>query len=56
MEERDLKDVHIIMGGLLNENIDGKELPEDISDQLREIGINADNKAEDMVKIIKSYL
>ena len=56
LEKRDLKDVHIIMGGLLNENIDGKELPEDISDQLREIGINADNKAEDMVKIIKSYL
>lgn len=56
LEERNLKDVHIIMGGLLNENIDGKELPEDISDRLREIGINADNKAEDMVKIIKSYL
>lgn len=55
-ERRGLKDMHVIMGGLLNENLDGKELPEDVSQQLRDIGINSDNKAEEMVDLIKSYL
>ena len=56
LEERGLNGVRVIMGGLLNENIDGKEIPEDVSKQLADIGINSDNKAEDIVKVIKEYL
>ena len=41
--------VLIILGGLLNENIDGESLATDVSDKLRELGVNADN---DMAKII----
>lgn len=55
MQKRNLNDVCVIMGGLLNEDLDGDELAEDVSDKLKSIGIFADNVAEDTVDIIKKF-
>jgi len=40
------------MGGLINENMDGSDLPVDVTEQVRALGVNCDNKAEDLVKNI----
>ncbi|MDO4556499.1 MAG: methylmalonyl-CoA mutase [Lachnospiraceae bacterium] len=42
----------IIMGGRLNETMEGEDLPVDVTDQLKLLGINADNCAETMVSYI----
>jgi hypothetical protein len=44
------------MGGLLNENLDDSELAVDVTDKLKELGVNADNKAEGIIGVIKSCL
>ncbi|MBN7774093.1 cobalamin-dependent protein [Clostridium aminobutyricum] len=56
MEKRGMKDVGIIMGGLLNEDLDGDELAEDVSKELKAMGIHADNVAQDVVKVVKSCI
>lgn len=53
LEKRGLEKVGVIMGGLLNEDLDGDELAEDVSHGLRTLGIRADNKAEEIVNVIK---
>ena len=45
-------DAKLIMGGLINENRDGSDLPVDVTEQVRALGVNCDNKAEDLVKNI----
>ena len=55
LDELHLMDVKFFMGGRLNEAIDGANLPEDVSEQLSEMGINVDNDAEMIVKTIKTY-
>ena len=55
LKEMHLDDVKFIMGGRLNEAVDGKDLPEDVSDRLVAMGINVDNNAETIVDTIKSY-
>ncbi len=42
-------DVPIVMGGRLNEIIEGDDLPVDVSDKLEAMGINADNDIDKMV-------
>lgn len=54
LKEKNLK-VHLIMGGLLNEVMDGEGLPVDVTKELRELDINCDNKAEKIVDVIRSY-
>lgn len=54
LDKNDLK-VHIIMGGLLNENKDGSDLPVDVTEDLRKLGVNSENNAENLINIIKSY-
>ncbi|MGL5512829.1 MAG: cobalamin-dependent protein, partial [Sporomusa sp.] len=56
MQKRNLKDIGVIMGGLLNEDLDGDELAEDVSAELRSMGINADNSAKDIMKAVKAFL
>lgn len=56
LKKRGLEGVSIIMGGLLNEDLDGDELAEDVSDKLKDLGIHADNKAEKIVNVIKDCL
>lgn len=54
-KKANLKGVHVLMGGRLNETVDGSDLPVDVSDILREMGINTDNNVETIVDIIASY-
>ena len=56
LKEMHLDDVKFIMGGRLNEAVDGKDLPEDVSDRLAAMGINVDNNAETIVDTIKGYV
>jgi len=55
LRENKLDDVRVWMGGRLNEAIDGKDLPEDVSGQLAEMGINVDNDAEKIVGSVRAY-
>lgn len=46
----------LIMGGLLNENKDGSGLPEDVSEDLKALGVASDNKAENIIEVIRTAL
>lgn len=50
-----LEGIHVLMGGRLNEPVDGSDLPVDVSDMLREIGINTDNNIDTIVDAIALY-
>lgn len=54
LKEKNL-DVHVVMGGLLNENKDGSDLPVDVTEDLVKLGVNCDNDAEKLIDTIKSY-
>ena len=54
LKEKNL-DVHLIMGGLLNEVRDANGLPEDVTEELISMGINCDNKAELLIDTIRGY-
>lgn len=45
-------DIPVIMGGRLNENMEGSELPVDVSKEIAALGINADNDAEGLIDYI----
>lgn len=47
-------DARLIMGGLLNECKDGSDLPIDVSEELRNMGVNCDNVAENLIEVIRS--
>ena len=56
LKESGMEDTLIIMGGLLNENMDGSQLAVDVTEDLRALGINADNVMEQIVPVIaKAY-
>lgn len=46
-------DAKLVMGGLLNENLNGKSLAEDVSDRVRALGVNCDNNIDLTVDIIE---
>ena len=46
----------IIMGGRLNEPVDGSDLPVDVSDRLAKMGINVENNAETIIDYIKKSI
>lgn len=54
LKEANLRDVHVIMGGRLNEPVDGSDVPVDVSDRLNEMGINTDNNIDTIVEMIAS--
>lgn len=45
-------DAQLLMGGLLNENLDGNALAEDVSKPISELGVNVDNDATKLVDAI----
>lgn len=51
LRERNLS-ATIVMGGLLNENLEGSELPVDVTKQLKELGVQCDNVAENLVEVL----
>jgi len=42
------------MGGLINENQDGSDVPVDVSKEVAALGVNCTNKAEQLVSDILS--
>lgn len=55
LEENGLTDVLVIMGGLLNENRNGSQLAEDVTDELKAMGVNCDNVMEGIVPTIRTH-
>ena len=56
LRESGLENVLVIMGGLMNEALPGKELPEDVSAMIADLGFNVDNNAEKIVEVIKAHM
>ena len=48
--------VPVIMGGRLNEPVDGSDLPVDVSERIARMGINVDNNVETMIDFIKNKI
>ena len=55
LKEAGLDDTHIIMGGRLNEALDGSDVPVDCTERLAAMGINVDNDADKLVNTVASY-
>lgn len=49
-------DIPVIMGGRLNETMEGSELPVDVSKEIGKLGINVDNDAEKIIGYIRKAL
>ncbi len=49
-------DVPIVMGGRLNEPMDGSDLPVDVADRLAAMGINVDNDIDKIVDYLVKVL
>lgn len=56
LKEKGLDDVFVIMGGLMNEALPGKDLPEDVSEMVGKLGFNIDNNAEKIVDVIANQI
>lgn len=41
------------MGGLLNENLDGGSLAEDVTVQVKDLGVNCDNNMDLTIDIVE---
>ncbi len=55
LDEAGLEDVYIMMGGRLNEPLDGSDVPIDVTDRLEAMGINADNDIDKTVDTILEH-
>jgi methylmalonyl-CoA mutase cobalamin-binding domain/chain len=53
LQENGMDDVVVMMGGLINENIDGSQLAVDVTSEVKSLGIICDNRMEEIVPIIK---
>jgi methylmalonyl-CoA mutase cobalamin-binding domain/chain len=51
--KKDDLDVKLVMGGLINENLDGGSLAEDVTLQVKDLGVNCDNNMDLIVDIIE---
>lgn len=51
-----LSEIPVIMGGRLNEPMEGSDLPVDVSDKLKEMGINVDNDIDKIVEYLVKTL
>lgn len=52
LDEKGLGKVFVVMGGLMNEALPGKDLPEDVSEMIAGLGFNVDNDAEKIISVI----
>lgn len=50
-----MEDTHVLMGGRLNEAMDGSDVPIDVTDKLVAMGVNADNSLDTIVETIASF-
>lgn len=56
LEKSGLSDVHVLMGGRLNEAMDGSDVPIDVSDKLVKMGVNVDNDIDTIVDTVKGFI
>ena len=49
-------DVYVIMGGLLNENMDGESLPVEVHEQLEALGVLCSASADEIIDMIKQRM
>ena len=50
-----MEDTNVLMGGRLNEAMDGSDVPIDVTDKLTAMGVNADNNLDTIVETIASF-
>ena len=55
LDEKGLGDAHVLMGGRLNEPLDGSDVPIDCTDRMRDMGINVDNDVDAIVDAILAF-
>ena len=55
LKDAGLADTHVLMGGRLNEAMDGSDVPIDVTDKLIKMGVNADNDIDTIVGTVGSY-
>lgn len=55
LEQAGLSNTFVVMGGRLNEPMEGSDLPVDVTEELTALGINADNDAEKIVDVIAAF-
>ena len=55
LSENEMEDVLVIIGGLLNENMDGSQLAVDVTDKMRELGISCANDMGTIVDAVKEH-
>lgn len=55
LDRRGLKETRVLMGGRLNEAMDGSDVPIDVTDKLAKMGINADNDIDTIAATIEGY-
>lgn len=55
LKEAGLEHTHVLMGGRLNEAMDGSDVPIDVTDKLIKMGINADNDIDTIVPTVAFY-
>ena len=55
LKKNGLENTHVLMGGRLNEAMDGSDVPIDVTDKLIAMGVNADNNIDTIAETIKSY-
>lgn len=55
LKKNGLDDTHVLMGGRLNEAMDGSDVPIDVTDKLKAMGVNADNDIDRIVAAITAY-
>ncbi len=53
LKSRGITNAGVIMGGLINEDLNGDELAEDVSAELKALGIHADNNAGEVIEVVK---
>lgn len=55
LEKADLSDTYVLMGGRLNEAMDGSDVPIDVTDKLTKMGVNADNNIDTIIEAVAAH-
>ncbi|MBO5994410.1 MAG: methylmalonyl-CoA mutase, partial [Firmicutes bacterium] len=53
LKEHELEDVTLVLGGALNENMDGSMLAVDVKEDLAAMGVNVENDLNKTVEIVR---
>ncbi len=56
LEKAGLADTYVLMGGRLNEAMDGSDVPIDVTDKLTKMGVNADNNIDTIIEAVAAHI